>query len=189
MSTIPENSSAPLPLQLFARQYILEMVIRRGYKIEPAGLLQTEVSKQTKHMIEKIALQFGDERYEEVENMCFELQITSETLKELFCTLAQELFYGTITWRRVAVFIALAGAMALYCAENGIEQGIQLIIQWTENYICKHLDKWIATNGGWKGFFDFFNEPDRNTNSFFALGTGIAALAITSGLLLLKLQV
>ncbi len=174
----------------FAKVYAVEQLRRNGYDLLANRVTDFKVQGTMIHqLINKITDRFANERREQLEEICFELQITSESLQETFQTITSEIFRSDIKWGRIVSFIAFSGAVSLYCAEHDMQSKVNDVLQWTEDLVAEKLSDWISSNGGWDGLVNHFVGQGtlRTTvgpNVF--MGVGLAALAIAGGLLAYK---
>ena len=172
----------------FARAYIIGQLERHGHYQLVKQLRSFQPPSDTAaKCLEMIANQLAEERREQLEEICFELQISKETLKETFDTIADEMFHDSVKWGRIVTFIAFAGALADYCADHGLGEEVENIIDWTEEFVHDHLMQWIMQSGGWEAFITHFQENKVSLcPSKLLVGVSMAMLAVTGGLMMLR---
>ena len=180
--------SAEQKLRNFARAYIIGQLKRHGHHqlVKQLRSFQPPSDRAAK-CLEIITNQLAEERREQLEEMCFELQITKETLKETFDTISDEMFHDSVNWGRVVTFIAFSGALANYCADHGLKGEVENIIDWTEEFVHDRLMQWIMQSGGWEAFITHFQEKSERLCSLKLLvGVSMAALAVAGGLMMVR---
>jgi len=132
-----------------------------------------------------------EKRYDAIlKQMITQLNITSNTVYPSFVSLTRELIKDGINWGRIVALFSFGGALAVHCAENGMEERITSIAQWVETFTSLELRSWIEANGGWDGFVAFYEScppdtgarrwPDMNQMAAagaIAVVTGAATLA------------
>lgn len=177
-------------VQNFARAYIIGQLERRGHNSLVERLVGSyrPPSDRAAKCLNMIATQLAEERREQLEEICFDLQITKETLKETFDTIADEMFNDSVKWGRIVTFIAFTGALAEYCADHGLEEEVEKIIEWTEEFVHERLMGWIARSGGWEGFIGHFQENNvcLSQPKLMAVGMTMAALAVAGGMFMVS---
>ena len=177
-------------LRIFAKAYAIDQLRKNGYSSMADRLTDFRLNGTlAQHLINKIADRFADERREQLEEICFELQITADTLQETFQAVSEEMFRSSIKWGRIVSFIAFSGALAVYCASHKMESKVEDVLKWTENFIFDRLSTWISSNGGWEGLVNHFVGQETSLTSYIPnvfIGVGLTALAIAGGLLAYK---
>ena len=177
-------------IAIFAKAYAVEQLKKNGYNLLADRVTDFKLQGTIVHqLINKITEKFASERREQLEEICFELQITSETLQETFQTITSEIFRSDIKWGRIVSFIAFSGAVTLYCAEHDMQSKVNDVLQWAEELVVERLSNWISSNGGWDGLVDHFVGQETLVTSVgpnVFVGVGLAALAIAGGLLAYK---
>lgn len=177
----------------FARCYIADQLKRNGHSKLADTLSTFETVGNVFHrLINKIASQLAEERKEQLEEMCFELQISGETLQDTFDAISKEMFRNDIKWGRIVSFIAFSGALAVYCAENSMETFVSKVLKWTESFIEVNLLQWMISEGGWNSFVKHFDDQEKTfpaSISNIFMGFGVAALAIGGGFLAFKKRI
>lgn len=178
-----------IPLSIFAKAYAVNQLRRNGYTTLAESVIDFKLEGKTlSHIINKITSQFANERQEQLEDICFELQITEAKLKDTFQTISDELFRDEIKWGRIVSFVAFSGALVLYCAEHGMQSKVQNLLEWIDQYVTDNLSPWISLNGGCQGLVDHFISQEASLpyslipNIF--MGFGVASLAVAAGGLL-----
>lgn len=185
---LPSDFTTAKNLRNFARAYIVDQLTRHGHARVAAELGCFEIpSDAALSCLQKIADQVAEERREQLEEICFELQISKDNIKETFDTMVDEIFADEIKWGRIVTFIAFSGALAGYCADHSLRDLIQSIIDWTESVMQKQLAGWISSHGGWDAFIDHFDVP---RSSYYIprlfMGVGLATLAVLGGLVMFR---
>jgi hypothetical protein len=173
----------------FTRYYITQQLRKYGYK-RAAGSISANMqppSDLSYKLMQKISNQLAEEKKEQLDEVCFDLQLNRSNLQDTFEALSGELFHDRIIWGRIVTFIAFTGALAVYCAENNLEDQVQCITEWAGSFIQTNLATWMANNGGWPAFVKHFTDQEINTFiPTFLIGMGLTALTITGGLFALK---
>lgn len=185
---MPCAFTAAKNLRNFARAYIVDQLKRRGHARVATELGSFEIPCDAAlSCLQKIADQVAEERREQLEEICFELQIGKDNVKETFDTMVDEIFADEIKWGRIVTFIAFSGALSGYCADHRLKDLIQNIIEWTESVMQNQLAGWITSNGGWEAFLDHF---DTARSSCYLprlfMGVGLATLAVVGGLIMFR---
>ena len=182
-------------LGVFAKSYAIEQLRKNGYT-SLAGSVTANFkthSKMIEHLVNKITNRFADERKEQLEEICFELQISSENLQETFQTISDEMFRNNINWSRIVSFIAFSGALTLYCAEHNMQSRVPDVLRWIEDFVVERLSMWISSNGGWTGLVDHLAAGQEGLMTSLIpnifMGAGLAAVAIAGGLLAYKKKI
>lgn len=187
-SHLPCAFTAAKDLRNFARAYIVDQLKRHGHARAATELGSFEIpSDVALSCLHKIADQVAQERREQLEEICFELQISKDNVKETFDTMVDEIFADEIKWGRIVTFIAFSGALAGYCADHRLKDLIQNIIQWTESVMQNQLAGWITSHGGWEAFLDHFDTA--RSSCYFPrlfMGVGLATLAVLGGLIMFR---
>lgn len=188
MSSVEQSSDE---INHLSQSYIIEQLKRYGYKNLAAtiGNRIQPPSDISHKIVKKISNQLAEEKKEQLEDICFELQLTADTLNDTFDTISLELFRDGIKWGRVVTFIAFTGALAVYCAEHSLVDQVANIMSWTESFIHQHLLNWITSSGGWSAFLKHFSDQEVNLNALvpaFIIGMGATALAVAGGLFMFK---
>ena len=152
-------ATAEQKVRNFARAYIIGQLEYHGHihLVKQLGPFQPPSDVAAK-CLDIIATQLAEERREQLDEICFDLQITKETLKASFDTIADEMFNDSIKWGRIVTFIAFAGALANYCAENELQEEVGDLIDWTEEFVHERLMPWVSQSGGWEAFIAHFHE-------------------------------
>lgn len=189
--TMPEDEMKPddIAISTFAKAYAVKQLKRNGYTALADSVTDFKIEgKAISQIINKITSQFANEKQEQLEDICFELQITESKLKETFHTISDELFRNDIKWGRIVSFVAFSGALVLYCAENGMQSKVPELLDWIEQYVVDNLTSWISLNGGCQGLVEHFVSQEASLpyslipNIF--MGFGVASLAVAAGGLL-----
>ena len=186
-----QSTSSAGGIKTLSQSYIVEQLRQNGHKSLAASLSkdQLTISEEMHKIVKRISNQLAQEKKEQMEDICFELQLTKETLTETFDGISQELFKDGIKWGRIVTFIAFSGAMAVYCAQNSLGDEVSSVMRQTGSFIQDNLHQWMLNNDGWCGFVRHFDEQDINLNFFvpaFFIGLGMTALAVAGSVLAFK---
>lgn len=178
-------------INTLSQSYIIEQLRQNGHKTLAGNLSQNLLTPldAMEKIVKRISNQLAQEKKEQMEDICFELQLTKDTLSETFDGISQQLFSDGINWGRIITFIAFSGAMAVYCAEHSLSDQVSNVMTLTETFIHNNLSQWIIKSGGWSSFVRHFDDQDINLNFFvpaFFVGLGLTALAVASSVLAFK---
>ena len=189
--TSPAFHDADCTLVNFLKSYIIEQLKKYGYsQLASKIAINIQPPSDVAHkIVQKISNQLAEEKKEQLEDICFELQISKETLRDTFDAISNEMFHDSIKWGRLVTFIAFSGALAVYCAEHGLSDQVTNIMQWTDAFLQERLMKWIISNGGWNGFVKHFDDQEIDLSAYapkFIIGMSMAALALAGGLFAYK---
>lgn len=66
-----------------------------------------------------------------------------------FDALSEEIFQNQITWSRIATFFAFGAKLAMYCADNGLEDLIIEVAAQLAHHAVEKLTPFLRDNGGW----------------------------------------
>lgn len=105
------------------------------------------------------------------------IRLTNSFTQTLCCnefldTLQELVNDDEINWGRVISILCYASTAALHLAKLKRNNEIDLIHEWTCNFINRYVNHWIELNGGWESIVTFFkNENEKNSNTvIFKLG-------------------
>lgn len=134
-----------------------------NFQLEKRGHRGTELIKHVaaadKDFFEtviKISSHFeSDIRFSDVLTSFNKFGVSEDT----FLVVLHELLIGELNWARVLSVVALSGALAVQCAENGEEHKIDLIQDWTSSFAEVKLRPWIENNNGMEGLRQYFSPP------------------------------
>lgn len=105
--------------------------------------------------VRKLCEEF-EKRYEtqfsEMCSSCAEVDMNSEN----FMGVLDQLIVDGLHWGRVIAIFSFAGAMSVYCMQNGQKSRVDLIKEWTCRFVDHKVENWINENHGWKGLVDFY---------------------------------
>lgn len=175
----------------FISAYIIQQLRKYGHK-QHADRLAVNLqppSELTYKLVQKISNQLAEEKKEQLEDICYEMQITPEDLQDTFETISKEMFHNSIKWGRVVTFIAFTGALAVYCAEYKLLDQLTSIIDMAHSFTQTNLIQWIKDNDGWTGFVKHFSDQEIDIASYvpqLLIGMSLTALTITGGILAFK---
>lgn len=80
--------------------------------------------------------------------------------KESFRVVLKQLLVGELNWARVMSVVALTGALAVQCMENGEEHKIDFIVDWSSYFAETELKNWIDLNGGMRGLLNYSRQEE-----------------------------
>ena len=97
--------------------------------------------------------------------MVARLNITPESLYDSFITVSTEIFneppshtaIESINWGRICSLFTLTGLLAVYCAQNNMEDMLGRVADWLVLFTMDRLRPWILLNGGWVSYQPFVN--------------------------------
>ncbi|WAQ94943.1 B2CL2-like protein [Mya arenaria] len=95
-----------------------------------------------------------EKKFDDICRTCASVDTNSDN----YMNILSELVDGEPTWGRVVAIFAFAGALAVYRLEQGHEKDVDMIREWTCSFMHKHVDDWIAKEGGWKGLVKFYEQ-------------------------------
>uniref|UniRef100_A0A8D0L3Y5 Bcl-2 Bcl-2 homology region 1-3 domain-containing protein n=1 Tax=Sphenodon punctatus TaxID=8508 RepID=A0A8D0L3Y5_SPHPU len=93
---------------------------------------------------------------------------------------------GGLNWGRVLALVVFAGSLAEALVERGAREETGRLAEVLSTYLAGEKREWLEANGGWDGFYHFFNKhgsqpTDQNStisNAIMAAaGFGLAGLA------------
>lgn len=174
-----------------SQSYIIEQLIKYGQK-QLANALTCQLQPPTdvtQKIIKKISNQLAEEQKEQLEEICFELHLTEDTVSDTFDAISLELFRDGIKWGRIVTYIAFTGAFAVYCAEHNLKTHVTIVMNKTESFIGTYLHKWIDESGGGQAFVKHFDEQEISVISYLptlVFGMGVTALTIASGFIFFR---
>ena len=193
MSSIVQSNSKEdfSTFKNFINSYIVQQLKKYGYKkyAEKIAVNLEPPTELSYKLVQKISNQLAEEKKEQLEEICYEMQITSNELQDTFETISKEMFYDNIMWGRIVTFIAFTGALSVYCVQNQLAEQVPNIMEWAESFVQANLIQWIINNGGWTAFVKHFSDQEINMSAYvpqFLLGMGITALTLTGGILAFK---
>ena len=68
--------------------------------------------------------------------------------RDSFLVVLDELLVGEMNWARIMSIVAISGALAVMCMENGEDFKTDLIQDWTVSFTEVKLKKWMDNNNG-----------------------------------------
>lgn len=162
------------------------------YRIESNGLAwQNGQADNRPNNIQRAMRALGDEfegRFSgQFDEMINQLHVTLETAHQTFTTIVGEIFSDGVNWGRIVAMFGFGGKFAVRCMQQSIPQLVNSVVDWIANYVDSNLKQWIASNGGWGGFLEFFEGgPESRSRdqwpslkticSYAAAGLGILTL-------------
>ena len=116
----------------------------------PGGTPPDPPSQSVERVLRSMGNEF-EERYTQVfQNMCSQLDITPQNIRNTFLCTANELYTGQeIKWGRIVALFAFAGCLAADCVAKGMPDQVDQVLELTTDYINHNLMSWISQNGHW----------------------------------------
>ena len=75
--------------------------------------------------------------------------ITEYSLRKAFVQVLDAIFLRNYTWPKFIAMLAFAGGLAMDCVLNGSVHYVNMIKEWTEDYIANNLADWVLMRGSW----------------------------------------
>ena len=95
---------------------------------------------------------------------------------------------GQVNWGRIATVYVFSARLAKHCQERDLVEYVDVVKEYTAQYVRSKLSKWIQKQGGWDAMNDAFKEKDWREKVAFnglvvtgAVLTGLAALRFMMG--------
>ncbi|XP_070542506.1 apoptosis regulator BAX-like [Ptychodera flava] len=95
---------------------------------------------------------------------------------------------GQVNWGRIATVYVFSARLAKHCQDRDLIEYVDVVKEYTAQYVRAKLSKWIQAQGGWDAMNDAFKEKDWREkvafNSLVVTGavlTGLAALRLLMG--------
>lgn len=104
-----------------------------------------------------LADEFSSQFKEQFVEMCDQLEVNEETMKQTIEGVANELFNDGIKWARIVAFFVFGSELAIHCKKRNWIELIDIIALSLSSYISEKLLPWIYDHGGWEGLV-IFNE-------------------------------
>ncbi|XP_045167442.2 bcl-2-like protein 1 [Mercenaria mercenaria] len=166
-----------------------------SYKIQKAGynwqVSPTRNCPENKviNTVKKLCGEF-EKRYEkqfsEMCLACAEVDLNSNN----YMGVLDQLIVDGLHWGRVVAIFSFAGAMSVYCMENGKTERVDWIREWTCQFLDNKVENWINENNGWKGIVDFYTngaqKPEERGNGWGSVIIGGALGAFAIGALIIN---
>ncbi|KAL8177665.1 UNVERIFIED_CONTAM: hypothetical protein K2H54_015856 [Gekko kuhli] len=96
---------------------------------------------------------------------------------------------GGLNWGRVVALFVFITKLAAVLAEWGTHKEIDALAEALVTYLAREKHVWLEVQGGWEGFYRFFNKHDSDVTDYHrtirngiiaAVGFGLAGLAFLS---------
>ena len=115
-------------------------------------------------------------RFEEENEALFNSFKNLSVTAPVFNVIADEVFREGINWGKIVSLYCFAGTVAVYCRDNHISDG-EDVVEWLSEYMCrKEMAEWKANAGGWNGFCEFFKVPPGINKELFVGWTCVTTL-------------
>jgi len=95
---------------------------------------------------------------------------------------------GQVNWGRIATVYVFSARLAKHCQDRDLVEYVEVVKDYTAQYVRSKLSKWIQKQGGWDAMNDAFKEKDWREKVAFnglmvtgAVLTGLAALRFIMG--------
>ena len=139
--------------------------------------------------VRKLCARFEENYKNEFTDMsktCTHLGLERDGYIEVLYQLLEE---DDLNWGRVIAVLAFSGQMCLYSMASKQPTNVDLVREWTYNFIHKNVNPWISANGGWKAFVDFANpEEEKEKTSWGTYLTGAVGAVCVFGALAFEFQ-
>ena len=173
----------------FARCYIVNQLRRENFEALADELSDFEDPCDQSHLLlQTLAEHLSEERREQFEDMCYNLEVNRQNIEDIYRTIMDHLFLDDINWGRIVTFLAFSGVLAVYCAQNDMVDLVEEVIELSEQTVHSRLQGWIRSQGGWKSVIHHF---DIATLSRFFVPIAVVVVliaGIVGGLLFFKKQ-
>lgn len=136
-----------------------------------------EYSKTMRRTVDEISL-----KHEILfDSMVNKLNVDRDNGLQTFINVVEEMFRdGFYNWGRIVTVYAFGARLARYCVEAGMSESVQFVAEYVGSYVSDKLTPWIASQGGWDTFLQYF--PEKNMEGAIWRGllytvVGLGALA------------
>lgn len=152
---------AEAKLRRFLRGYVATQLRRKGY-CELAGIVERETTRlmpssldedEVAEVLTRLADQLNEERAEQFEHMCVQLNLSQTNTKRKFNTVMVNLFQEDITWGNIITLVTFTGHIATYCARYNMDEQSMEVLNEADMYLHERLLPWILEQGGWVSVF------------------------------------
>lgn len=131
----------------------LQYKLNNGYQLRvPENLRdgsgRTNINK-VGNALRSLADEFSSQFKEQFVEMCDQLEVNEETMKQTIEGVANELFNDGIKWARIVAFFVFGSELAIHCKRRNWPQLIDIIALSLSSYISEKLLPWISDHGGW----------------------------------------
>lgn len=131
----------------------LQYKLNNGYQLRvPENLRdssgRTNINK-VGNALRSLADEFSSQFKEQFVEMCDQLEVNEETMKQTIEGVANELFNDGIKWARIVAFFVFGSELAIHCKKRNWHQLIDIIALSLSSYISEKLLPWIYDHGGW----------------------------------------
>ncbi|XP_052802312.1 bcl-2-like protein 2 [Mya arenaria] len=137
--------------------YMNYKIHQHGFTWQTSPTRNTHENKVTS-TVRALCREFEQKYEKHFDEMC-RTCASVETNSDSYMNILSELVDGELNWGRVIAIFAFAGALAVYRLEKGHEKDVDMIREWTCSFMHKHVDEWIAKEGGWKELVKFYERP------------------------------
>lgn len=172
-----------------ARFFIMNELRKNGYKAIANQLQPVENPNDNTHqIIRSIAAEFENERSKQFTDIFAGLSINDSNLKQTYNTVLTELFREGVHWGKIIAFLVFSSHLAIYCAQNNMEDRVKEVVEWSELEMQTRIHDWVQERGGWVAFAQHYNrDGDFTLNlSSIILLTGVTIALIGGGLFTIK---
>ena len=171
----------------FARQYIIDQLRKHDFNAL-ADKYDTckKCDDSSEKMLHHLAGNLAEERKRQFEDILIRLKLTDANLSETYRAIVKEMLIDGVNWGRILAFLVFSGALAVHCAQQGMEQRVGDVITWTESDVEKTVSRWVDRQGGWEAFVDHFDDGSWTIEPPRYLLASVIAGVIVGGLYLLK---
>ncbi|KAK3588701.1 hypothetical protein CHS0354_026013 [Potamilus streckersoni] len=123
---------------------------------------QTRIAAEDSMVVEaalRLCKEFHDhdpQRFQQIMSICHDLHITKENI----CVAYSSICEGVMHWSKVIALLVFARTMSVECYRRNDTKMVSYIVEWTCEFVCRFIQEWIKTNGGWIGFVEHFTPRD-----------------------------
>ena len=180
------SARSSVKFRRFTRAYIISQLRKHNFDtIADKHVLLEETDDSSQLLLHHLAGNLADERQRQFEDILDRLQLTNDNLSETYQTIVTEIFRDDVNWGRVLAFLVFSGSLAVYCAQQSMEERVGEVISWTEDDMQRTVSSWIMKQGGWAAFVEHFDDSWTIEIPHYLLA-GVVAAVLAGGIFLLK---
>ena len=172
-----------------ARTYIINRLRRQGFgeiaERYTSSECDEEEDDETHQALHRLAHGLAEEKRHQFEDILERLEINRDNLEGTYRDIVAEMFKDQIHWGRIIAFLVFSGSLAVYCAQNDMEDRIGDVIEWAEADVQTTVSSWVLSQGGWAAFMEHFDDTWTVEVSPYLM-VAVAAAVLAGGLFLLR---
>lgn len=138
-----------------------------NYRLAKAKIKWKESSETNSTALVLTKLVRESERHNatELSELLKSFKFDFSTTYATFMQTVSHIFANGISWKRIVLYYAFCGLLAVNCAKQEMPEWIDDIVTWNALCTDTHLNPWIDKNGGWLFLISFVIERDRKCYS------------------------